>query len=267
MNSRINKSNQPNAPFFSMHTASALLDSQDCYPVDFDLAWEWLGYSRKDNAKTSLFGANFEEGIDFLIEKELGTLAVPRPCGKIWLTVDCLKSWAMMAGTEQGKKVRNYFLECERIAKQPVKVPTPKELAYMLIAAEDAREKAEAEAKALAAQIEADEPATIVGKLIESAEKGNCRIGDFAKFLKMGQNRYFQELRECKIIMMNSTLPYQRFLDAGYFAVTKTLSNGLWYHVAMITPKGKTYLAKRHREYIRARFVEVTIEAQVEALV
>lgn len=33
------------------------------------------------------------------------------------LTVDCFKSLGMMAGTEQGKKIRRYFLECERQLK------------------------------------------------------------------------------------------------------------------------------------------------------
>jgi len=38
----------------------------------------------------------------------------------IRLCVDCLKSLGMMAGTEKGKEIRHYFLECERIAKQLV---------------------------------------------------------------------------------------------------------------------------------------------------
>ena len=36
----------------------------------------------------------------------------------IYLTVECFKSLGMMAGTEQGKQIRKYFIECERIAKQ-----------------------------------------------------------------------------------------------------------------------------------------------------
>jgi hypothetical protein len=36
----------------------------------------------------------------------------------IYLTVDCFKSLGMMAGTQKGKEVRKYFLECEKIAKQ-----------------------------------------------------------------------------------------------------------------------------------------------------
>jgi len=61
----------------------------------------------------------FVEGVDFqvLISQEL------RPQGgfsnreDIRLTCDCFKQWGMMAGTEKGKQIRLYFIECERIAK------------------------------------------------------------------------------------------------------------------------------------------------------
>jgi phage antirepressor YoqD-like protein len=156
--------------------------------------------------------------------------------------------------------------------KPASQLPTPKELAYMLIAAEDAREKAEAEAKALTARIEADEPATTLGKIIESSNSRNIRIGDFAKILgDVGQNRYFDELRECGIIMAMSTLPYQRYISAGYFRVSEVQGNGAasnrWFPVTLITPKGQTYLAKRHKKYLASIATERVIEAQVEALV
>jgi len=151
-------------------------------------------------------------------------------------------------------------------------LPTPKELAYMLIAAEEAREKAESEVLALSAQIEADEPATTLGKVIESSQSQNIRIGDFAKILgDVGQNQYFAELRECGIIMMGGRLPYQRFVSAGYFRVSEVQGTGKasnkWFPVTLVTPKGQTYLAKRHKQYLAGIATERTIEAQVEALV
>ena len=53
-----------------------------------------------------------------MITHELGTLDVPRAKEVICVTVDCFKTWAMMANTPQGKQVRLYFLECERQLKQ-----------------------------------------------------------------------------------------------------------------------------------------------------
>lgn len=156
--------------------------------------------------------------------------------------------------------------------EQPMALPTPKELARMVIAAEEAREKAEAEKLALAAKIEADEAATTLGKIIESSQSRNIRIGDFAKVLgDTGQNRYFEELRECRIIMLASSLPYQQYISAGYFRVTQVLGKGAasdkWFPVALITPKGQAYLAKRHKRYLASIATERVIEAQVEALV
>ena len=36
---------------------------------------------------------------------------------KYYMTIDCFKSFCMMAGTSKGKGVRRYFLDCERRLK------------------------------------------------------------------------------------------------------------------------------------------------------
>ncbi len=119
-----------NSNDFSIVIAQELYNSQDKFPVDFDIAWKWLEYSTKGNAKRVLLSGVFIEGTDLIINQELGSLAIPRPSEKIYLTVDCFKMWAMMSGTEKGKQVRLYFLECEKIAKAiEVKPKTAIELA------------------------------------------------------------------------------------------------------------------------------------------
>jgi phage anti-repressor protein len=102
---------------FDTKIALSLLDSKQEFPVDFNRAWRWLGFTTKQNAKYSLLNSGFVEGIDFMITQQLGTLALPRPKEEIYITVDCFKTWGMMANTEQGKEVRRYFLECEKTAK------------------------------------------------------------------------------------------------------------------------------------------------------
>lgn len=258
---------------FNLSIATALATSTEDFPVDFDVAWQWLGYFDKATAKRALLSTGFIQDVDFRILAELSPepdtgWVNPKPKEQIFLTVDCLKHWAMMAGTSQGRTVRLYFLECEKIAKQKqqIALPTPKELAYMLIASEEAREKVEAEKLALAAKIDADEPATILGKAITKA-KNNLRIGEFAKSIGMGQNKYFEELRECQIIMATSTLPYQRFISSGYFVVTQVIHNEKTYPVSLVTPKGQAYLAKRHQQYLASVATMRIIEAEVSALV
>jgi hypothetical protein len=104
------------------------LESTEEFPVDFDLAWKWLGYSKKENAKAALT-AEAVEGSDFrvsLINQENSKGG--RPGEQIALTVDCFKSWAMMAKTPQGKAVRQYYLQVEkdwkRLRQQPAPVVT-----------------------------------------------------------------------------------------------------------------------------------------------
>lgn len=92
-----------------------IINSTEEFPVDFDNAWRWIGWNKKQDGRDVLFN-NFNEGVDFL-RKGVKTSRAGRPREFIVITVDCFKSLGMMAGTKQGKDVRKYFLDCERIAK------------------------------------------------------------------------------------------------------------------------------------------------------
>ena len=99
----------------------ALIKSDKQFPVDFDEAWKWIGYSTKGNARAAFENAGFLSGIEFRVfmanhKNSKGG----RPSEKIELTVDCFKSWAMMAGTLKGKEVRRYFLKCEQELKKRI---------------------------------------------------------------------------------------------------------------------------------------------------
>ena len=96
----------------------ALLKSTEEFPVNFDDAWEWIGYARKSDAKSALLNAGFLAGEDFRILRNIPQNSkVGRPSEKIYLTIDCFKSFAMMAGTLRGKEVRRYFIDCENQLK------------------------------------------------------------------------------------------------------------------------------------------------------
>lgn len=107
---------------FSHGMALRLVRSQDEFPVDFDDAWQWLGYSAKHKAKSKLT-RNFEKDLDYStkwlrVSHDKGSAASRTE--KIQLTVDCFKSLGMMAGTDKGKEIRRYFLECERTVKEVI---------------------------------------------------------------------------------------------------------------------------------------------------
>jgi len=109
---------------FSQKLAMEFLSSKEAFPVDLDDAWVWLGYAKKRNAKDTLF-SQFEEGTDFS-RSSTKSPAGGRPRQTIMLTVDCFKTLGMIALTPQGRAIRKYFLECEKIAKESVRVSNPK---------------------------------------------------------------------------------------------------------------------------------------------
>lgn len=103
---------------FSQDLAQQYFESDEEFPIDFDDAWQWLGYSRKSVAKRNL--KRFKEGLDFctyVCKISQGG----RPSESIKISVDCFKMLSMMAETELGDVARKYFLECEKIAKEFVR--------------------------------------------------------------------------------------------------------------------------------------------------
>ncbi len=111
---------------FSHDLALTLVQSNDLCPVNFDDAWQWIGYSTKQKAKNKLTN-NFEIGLDYALTQMVKRVEGNRGGGSvrfesISLTLDCFKSLGMMAGTTKGKEVRRYFLECERIAKKAAEI-------------------------------------------------------------------------------------------------------------------------------------------------
>lgn len=104
---------------FSIELAKSLIESAEEFPIDFEKAWVWLGYTRKDSAKEKLT-RNFDKNLDYSakwrsVAHSNGSTA--SRVEQIMLTIDCFKFLGMMAGTDQGKQIRKYFLECEKIAK------------------------------------------------------------------------------------------------------------------------------------------------------
>lgn len=110
------------AELLSIELVKTFVESTEDFPVDFDDAWRWIGYSRKDTAKELLL-SKFESGFDYIIFAPEQTGAKKRGRGghnrdTIFLGVDCFKSFCMMVGTAKGRDVRQYFLKCEHSLKQ-----------------------------------------------------------------------------------------------------------------------------------------------------
>ena len=231
-------------PDFSLSVASDLSNSEEKFPVDLDQAWVWLGYGRKDYCLDAL-KANFVVLEDFRFEQLNSNSQGGRPSNKYYTTVECFKMLGMMVGTEKGKEIRKYFLECEKIAKSTTierKPPTALELARQNVQLLESIEALEAEKLIL-------QPKADFADAISKVE-GESLIGTFGKSIGVGQKAIFRYLRENKIIGRFGRTPnvaYQSCITQGYFNVCRNHCEGYEYFTTYITPKGQAWLYKRLR--------------------
>ena len=91
---------------------------------------------------------------------------------------------------------------------------------------------------------------------------GSCSLGDFAKVIGTGRNKLFKLLRDLKILMVTN-IPYQRFIDSGYFIVleqTPFIDSKGKSHPAFttrITGKGQVWLDKHYRSAFGGKAEEI----------
>ena len=103
----------------------------------------------------------------------------------------------------------------------------------------------------LEAKIEEDKPLVEFANTV-SQTYNYISIGDFAKItykdLKLGSGNMFKFLKTHKILMENN-IPYQQYIDAGYFKIKENTFNTAFgvktYTRTFITGKGQIYLAKK----------------------
>ena len=100
---------------FNLELAQQLWNSSNPFPVDFDQARRWLGFSTKGKGRRNFEKAKMLKGVDFRPfiqndKREIGATQRQR----IALTVPAFRAWAAIAGTSQSRKVQEYFLECDR---------------------------------------------------------------------------------------------------------------------------------------------------------
>lgn len=86
------------------------------FPVDFDIAWQLAGYSRKDVAKRKLLESGYFDETQFHISAEMVNRSQGggRKVEIIKLTCDAFKEFCMLSKSETGKITRKYFIECEK---------------------------------------------------------------------------------------------------------------------------------------------------------
>lgn len=104
---------------------------------------------------------------------------------------------------------------------------------------------AEEEKLALQTRIQADAPLVEYAEAVQHSDTA-IEFNEFAKMMGTGRTRLFRAMREAGVIMKNSTLPYQKFCDAGYFEVSQEITeDGKLVPFALVTGKGQIWLKQR----------------------
>lgn len=188
---------------------------------------------------------DFIEGVDYqsfteIVEREIG--ATTRI--EYALSISMAKELSMIENNERGKQARKYFIACEENKHELSR----KELALMVVQAEEEKERLALENEKQQKQIEKLQPkADFADKAF--AMEGKCDIGQAAKILGLpfGRNTLFKKLRELGVFFANRNEPKQKYIDAGYFEmkekpVPRENHPGFIVMVVLCTQKSLAYI-------------------------
>ena len=193
-----------------------------------------------------------EDGLDFSRES---VKTSGRPRVEHMITLDLAKELCMLEGNDTGRAVRRRFIQRDKELTQREQAP-----AYELDTHEGALEAlhqisgelltAKKREKALAGKVEAMKPKAAFHDQFASAD-GWEDMRAVAQMLGIGRTRLFNLLRHerVRVFPEKSRVPYQRFIDEGYFKLhPKEVGpdHRRWIeHVPLCSPKGFTYLHKK----------------------
>lgn len=159
------------------------------------------------------------------------------------LSVDMAKHICLMSRTDKGKQCRQYLIDLEKAWNTPEQV-----MARALKLADKA-------IKNLELTIEEQRPLVdFANKVSDSSNL--IDMGKMAKLLKdehinIGRNRLFEWLRRKEILMKNN-MPYQRYIDGGYFQVKESVYETPYgsktQQTTYVTGRGQIYITEKLRK-------------------
>ena len=185
----------------------------------------------KNNIETNDF---FLENIDY---EGFASMANGNETKDYWITIEMGKHLCMMSRTAKAHEIREYFIKIEQAWNTPEMI--------MKRALEFANKRAEEATQRLLAN---EHKIEFYNDVTES--KTATDIGTVSKLLNfknVGRNTLFDILRKQGILQPNN-IPYQRYVDCGYFRVIESKWND--YVTGDVKISFKTVVYQKGIEYI-----------------
>jgi len=161
-----------------------------------------------------------------------------------WITIEMAKHLCMMSRTTKAHEIRDYFIKIEQAWNTPEMI--------MKRALEFANKRAEEATQRLLAN---EHKIEFYNEVTES--KTATDIGTVSKLLNfknVGRNTLFDILRKQGILQPNN-IPYQRYVDNGYFRVIESKWND--YVTGDVKISFKTVVYQKGIEYIAKMLKEL----------
>ena len=213
---------------------------------------------RSIKSKMNLFGsANFGESYYvseqnkkipmYLLDRDFTTFLIMGFTGKK------ADEWKM--------KYIKAFNEMEQMLKDGTQLTEKQKLELQLFSknkaevAEAHKKLLELETKPLIETIENQKPLVEFANVV-GANDTLISIGNFSKVVEdevgidIGQNKLFKWLRDNKYLYKrgSNNIPYQQYVNSGYFVLKESVKNGMVFNQTFITGKGQMYLIKKLKE-------------------
>jgi anti-repressor protein len=172
-----------------------------------------------------------------------------RPLKEYYLTLNAAKELCMVENNHKGREARKYYIFCEESMiklSQQRSLPEDLEEAYLELA------RREKEKKLLNEQIKVLQPRSDYYLHMVDVNT-TISMEQTAKLLRLpgkGRNNLYQTLRANKIIQKNSTIPYQQFINKGWFelkeeVVKRNNHPDMVVPVTRVTQKGLAHISKK----------------------
>lgn len=197
---------------------------------------------------------DFMEGVDFIKTQDLSSPKLGSAKSRVQtkieyhLSLGMAKELCMVERNEKGKQARQYFIECEKIAKQKSQpIAIPQTLPEALRLAADLAEKNQ---KLLEEQKINAPKVDFCDQVV--ADNGSMTITKAAKVIGYPPRKFKDYIRQVGWLYANADTPMQHVITSGYMVLryahwTDNDGNPVEKPYAHITAKGMFALYKRMR--------------------